>query len=782
MASTNLPQRYGKYILLRKIAMGGMAEIFRAKTMGAEGFEKQIVIKRILPHFTDDEAFVKMFIDEASIASKLQHSNIVQIYDFDSQDDRYYIAMEYVEGADLKAIVERGLKSGKPLGPAQCVWIMMELSKGLHYAHTKEYNGQPLNIVHRDISPHNVIMSHSGEVKLMDFGIAKAAQRSTKTLAGTVKGKCAYMSPEQARGKPLDGRSDLFALGIMLWEMLTHKRLFLGDSDFETLSNVLKADVPPPSSVNPEVPKELDAIVLKALAKDRDHRHASVEDFGRELTRWFYSNVHDLESVSLKPYLHEIFREDIERLRGEYTEERQMTIDASSAGVQAAPGSSPAVSAATAAPLPSDRTVALPGGDLQAAETLLDGSLSQGQVEAALAASRGQVSSDGATVALSVGGPHQGPGVGTGNFQQATGAFPQGHTGTFTGQTPQRTSPIAWILLLVLMVVVGGVGWLMYKMMDGQNGQQANNAPPTREAASATAPAAPAGNAVLELKVDPYSAKVTADGKAVDGKLSGLAKGQKVVIVAEAPGYERFEETVTITDEAQRENIKLEKIAQEVTVAVRTNAEGAKIFVDGRELAADGKLKATVGQEVEIEVQPAGGAESVKRKFTIRNDQPLITIEVAGAAALANLAVSIDPKDASVTANTGSLSRQGDSWVISGLRIGEKVTIEAKKAGYKDEAKTIKVESANQAIIMELKKAVAVEAAATGFGDIFINAKPWAKVTVDGTPKGTTPVTVKGVKSGKHTIVLTKGSQSRTRTVTVKPDQKSSVVEDFESN
>ncbi|MEZ4266007.1 MAG: serine/threonine-protein kinase [Myxococcota bacterium] len=784
MASTNLPQRYGKYILLRKIAMGGMAEIFRAKTIGAEGFEKQIVIKRILPHFTDDEAFVKMFIDEASIASKLQHSNIVQIYDFDSQDDRYYIAMEYVEGADLKAIVERGLKSGHPLGPAQCVWIMMELAKGLHYAHTKEYNGQPLNIVHRDISPHNVIMSHSGEVKLMDFGIAKAAQRSTKTLAGTVKGKCAYMSPEQARGKPLDGRSDLFALGIMLWEMLTHKRLFLGDSDFETLSNVLKADVPLPSTVNPEVPKELDAIVLKALAKDRDQRHASVEEFGRELTRWFYSNVHDLESVSLKPYLHEIFREDIERLRGEYTEERQMTIDASSAGLPAAsnaPGA--AAAAASAMPLPSDRTVALPnGGDIQAAETLLDGSLSQGQVEAALAASRGQVSSDGATVALPLGGAQQGPGVGTGNFQQATGAFPQGHTGTFTGQAPQRTSPIAWILLAVLLVVVGGVGWLMYKMMDGQSGPAATNAPPTREASTTQAPPAPAGNAVLELKVDPYSAKVTADGKAVDGKLSGLAKGQKVVIVADAPGYERFEETVTITEETQRENIKLKKVAQEVTVAIRTNATGAKLFADGRELGADGQLKATVGQEVEIEVQPAGGGESVKRKFTIRDDQPLITVEVAGAAALANLAVSIDPKDASVTADTGSLSRQGDSWVISGLRIGEKVTIEAKKAGFKEESKTIKIESANQAIIMELKKAVAAEAAPAGFGDIFINAKPWAMVSVDGTPKGRTPLTVKGVKAGKHTIVLTKGSESRTRGVTVKPDTKATVIEDFIGN
>ena len=191
MATQNLPRQFGKYVLMRKIAMGGMAEIFKAKTAGAEGFEKDIDIKRILPHFTEDEAFVKMFIDEASITSKLQHANIVQIFDFDLCENTYFIAMEYVEGVDLKKVIDVGVKEGKPLSPAQCAWIMMELSKGLHYAHTKEVKGKPLNIVHRDISPHNAMVSFSGEVKLMDFGIAKAAQRSTKTMAGTVKGKVA---------------------------------------------------------------------------------------------------------------------------------------------------------------------------------------------------------------------------------------------------------------------------------------------------------------------------------------------------------------------------------------------------------------------------------------------------------------------------------------------------------------------------------------------------------------------------------------------------------------
>ncbi|HRE91633.1 MAG TPA: serine/threonine-protein kinase, partial [Myxococcota bacterium] len=336
-----LPRPFGKYTLIRKIALGGMAEIFKARSGGAEGFEKEVVVKRILPHFSEDEAFVKMFIDEASITSKLQHPNIVQIFDFDLCEGSYYIAMELIEGVDLKKVIDVGIKSGKPLSVAQCVWILIDLSKGLHYAHVKEYKGQPLNIVHRDISPHNAMVSYNGDVKLMDFGIAKAAQRSTKTMAGTVKGKVAYMSPEQARGKPLDGRSDLFALGIMLWEMLTGKRLFLGDSDFETLTNVLKSEPPPPSQLNPKVPADLDNIILKALKKDRDERWPNVEAFQRELTRWYYSNVTDLEGESLKKYLHELFADDIRKLK-ELNDADAMASGGKPAAAAPAPAAKPA--------------------------------------------------------------------------------------------------------------------------------------------------------------------------------------------------------------------------------------------------------------------------------------------------------------------------------------------------------------------------------------------------------------------------------------------------------
>ncbi len=337
-----LPQPFGKYILLNKIAMGGMAEIFRAKTIGAEGFEKEVVIKRILPHYTEDEAFVTMFIDEARVSSGLNHPNIVGIYDFDRQDDTYYIAMEYVAGKDLKRVSDVAIKKNRPLTVGEVAFVTVETCKGLHYAHTKRDKGQPLNIVHRDVSPHNVMVSYDGEVKVMDFGIAKAAARSTKTRAGTVKGKCAYMSPEQARGKDLDGRSDMFAVGVMMWEMLTNRRLFAGETDFETLSNVLKAEVPPASSINTEVPPELDAILMKCLAKDRDQRQADCKELARELETWMRSANVQTDAADFAKCMAEIFEEDIKALEEMHANDAKASTVVGQMATRARTGSSQA--------------------------------------------------------------------------------------------------------------------------------------------------------------------------------------------------------------------------------------------------------------------------------------------------------------------------------------------------------------------------------------------------------------------------------------------------------
>jgi len=313
MAAPAFPKQFGKYTLIRKLATGGMAELFVAKT-NEDGDEREVVLKRILPSFSEDESFVKMFIDEASLTSKLQHPNIVQIFDFDVTDRQYYISMEYIQGEDLSNLMKEGVDKGTPLSIAQCVWAVIELAKGLHYAHTKEHKGRALNIIHRDVTPHNAMVSYDGEIKLMDFGSAKAAERSTKTQAGMVKGKVAYMSPEQARGKPLDPRSDLFALATVLWEMLTHKRLYLRSSDFETLTAILKEEAEPPSKYRKGIDQELDDIIGTALEKDREHRQASVEVFARELTRWYYKHVTDPESESIRSFMYQVFGDKIAKL------------------------------------------------------------------------------------------------------------------------------------------------------------------------------------------------------------------------------------------------------------------------------------------------------------------------------------------------------------------------------------------------------------------------------------------------------------------------------------
>ena len=227
---------FGKYQLLERVSVGGMAEVFKAKSFGIEGFEKILAIKRILPTMAEDGDFIEMFIDEAKIAGQLNHANICPIYELGKVGDSHYIAMEFVWGKDLLQLMNRFRKMRKHMPPAMVAWIGAKACEGLDYAHRKrDRNGNPMNIIHRDMSPQNVLVSYEGQVKVIDFGIAKAASRTTKTQAGVLKGKFGYMSPEQVRGLPVDARSDLFAIGTCMHEMSTGERLFLGESDFTTL-------------------------------------------------------------------------------------------------------------------------------------------------------------------------------------------------------------------------------------------------------------------------------------------------------------------------------------------------------------------------------------------------------------------------------------------------------------------------------------------------------------------------------------------------------------------
>lgn len=306
------PDRFDQYQIVEKIASGGMAELYKARRSGAEGFEKTVAIKKILPHLADDEQFIAMFADEAKLAAQLNHPNIVHIYDLGKiESGGYFIAMEYVEGRDLRAILEAGRETGSPLPVPLAVYVAAKVASALDYAHRRrDADGGELNIVHRDVSPQNILISYEGDIKLCDFGIAKAASKVSQTKSGALKGKIQYMSPEQAWGKPIDRRSDLFSLGVVLSEMLTGERLFRGDSDMTVLEKVRVAEVAAPSSINPEVPKSLDAIVLKTLAVNSDERHGNASDLLRDLESVLYSYSPAPGSADLAIYLHRLQSEE----------------------------------------------------------------------------------------------------------------------------------------------------------------------------------------------------------------------------------------------------------------------------------------------------------------------------------------------------------------------------------------------------------------------------------------------------------------------------------------
>jgi serine/threonine protein kinase len=305
------PLQLGRYRLSRQIASGGMAEIWLAKQDGPAGFQKDVVVKRILPHLASDEKFVEMFLDEARLAARLDHPNIVQIFDLGQADTSYFIAMEFVDGWDLEAIIDRAVALRRPLHPAICARIMADACTGLDYAHTfKDQDGHPSGLVHRDISPQNIRVSRSGLVKVMDFGIAKARSSSNKTQTGAVKGKLSYMSPEQIMAQELDARSDIFALGIVLYEMLAGQRPFGHDSELLAINAIMNQSPRSLGELIPNLPGELEQIVLCSLAKDREQRFRSAAELQSVLEQYLRAEGVLLTPRDVSEYLADLFSDN----------------------------------------------------------------------------------------------------------------------------------------------------------------------------------------------------------------------------------------------------------------------------------------------------------------------------------------------------------------------------------------------------------------------------------------------------------------------------------------
>ncbi len=307
------PTPFGKYELVTRLAVGGMAELYLARARGIPGFEKYLVIKRILRERTKDPEFVRMFLDEARVAATLDHTNVVHIYDVGCVDGEYFIAMEYISGRNLVEILQAAQRQ-KPGGLSieTVIAIAAGAAAGLHYAHEKrDFGGTPLSIVHRDVTPQNVMVTFDGAVKLVDFGIVKAANREAETLSGTLKGKLGYMSPEQCTGKPLDGRSDIFALGVLMYELSLGKRLYREKTEFETLRKIVDGPVPSMRDVDPALPAELDQIVQRCLQKQADDRYPVARDLLVALEDLARERRYNIGVASLAKYVEELFPEEV---------------------------------------------------------------------------------------------------------------------------------------------------------------------------------------------------------------------------------------------------------------------------------------------------------------------------------------------------------------------------------------------------------------------------------------------------------------------------------------
>ena len=311
-----MAQQSQRYRVIEKIASGGMAEVFRAESAGLEGFKKTVAIKRVLPHLSEKKQFIGMFLDEARLSAHLSHSNCVQVFDIGVGDNTYFIVMEYVDGADLKGVIEHQKRLGRRIPVEEACLICVRICEGLAYAHdARDPKGNHLHIVHRDMSPPNVLITRHGEVKIVDFGLAKANSQLEKSEPGIIKGKFSYLSPEAALGRPVDARTDIFAVGIILWELLAGRRLFMGDSDLETVRLVQSVTVPPIRQLNPKVTPEIERVIARALTQDPNDRYQTARQFGEDLNNMLFHLDRAVSSFDIAKLVEPVAAERAARAR-----------------------------------------------------------------------------------------------------------------------------------------------------------------------------------------------------------------------------------------------------------------------------------------------------------------------------------------------------------------------------------------------------------------------------------------------------------------------------------
>jgi tRNA A-37 threonylcarbamoyl transferase component Bud32 len=603
-------RRFGNYTLIKKLATGGMAEIWLARQRGLAGFQRFIVIKKILSHLSDQKTFRDMFLDEARTSAQLNHPNVVQIYDLGNEQGAYYIAMEFIAGENLAAIAWRGMKRGKPFPPAFAARVIADACKALHYAHhLKGPSGQPLEIVHRDISPQNILVTYEGEVKVVDFGIAKAATKSEHTKTGMLKGKFSYMSPEQCLGAPVDMRSDVFALGILLYELCTGKRLFKHESELMILDMITKRSVVPPSSVAPGITPRLEDIILRALEKETQVRFQTAQDMQIALEEYLRSEGHQATNADIAAYMRELFADKIE-------EKRRLREIASAEDFEAQFGDDEATEQA----MQNRRRVVhgLPPSQVRAQGTT-PGALAPPQIVA------GQLHPMQATGSM----PHMAaypsqPGVpypfppGTTppgfppGYTQGSAQFPPGYAqASYAGQIQQDAGGgwVARVVIIGALIVIVVASLILYKQLN-------HEVTPVQQVVGPATPAVPRKTGSLTLKSVPQGAVIYLDGKPMtlaDGTnaktpsdLHSLQYGTEYAIKLVKPGYRPFETKVVMGEQTDNQTIRPDLTAFPGWLIAEVQGEGkdeVQILFNNEEVGQGPMVKKEVEGNTDVVVK-----------------------------------------------------------------------------------------------------------------------------------------------------------------------------------
>lgn len=766
------PIPYGKYYLLDRINVGGMAEVFKAKAYGVEGFEKLVAIKRILPNIAEDEEFITMFIDEAKIAVQLNHANIAQIFDLGKIEDTYFIALEYVYGKDLRAIFERLRKRGEIMPiPAAC-YIITQVCEGLDYAHRKKDSmGRDLNIVHRDVSPQNILVAYEGDVKVIDFGIAKAANKASKTQAGILKGKFGYMSPEQVRGLPLDRRSDIFSLGIIFYEILTGERLFVGESDFSTLEKVRNVEIMPPTAYNRNIPESLEKIILKALAKDADDRYQFSSEMAEDIQRFMISQGILFTRKDLGNFMKTLFADDIARDNAQ---------DESKKSASSLPPSVPAPVAPKKPISKPSQPVPPPVPDeLDNVKTVVFGGENKSSGQVPLGNEIGFKGSADEPIELATEESTK-PVVKPPSIVQpvqqkprVTAEIKKPQTAEFKKKGSNKLLFLAAGVVVALILVI-----LIIKISTG-----------TEEV----------GEASIELLFTPPDSEVFIDGVKVASsspyKNPKISSGQHTIEI-KRKGFIPLKEVVNLKNQEKFSNNYILKPEKEVfgTVEIETIPPGATVTIDGQIKAGvtpmNVKVLALVDHKIVVD---RSGFKSIEETFSVgENETKKLSYELKQP--IVKILINSTPKGATVLINK---KKVGLTPYSQEAKLGEKYEIEISKASYETVKKNISVdkeeditideelkkpESASQKTEKlvsqkeEIKTAKKEEKASggSGVGYIEVSVYPWAYLSIDGKEFGNSSPAAKKyeVKAGSHTVVLRfSNGKEIVRQVSVKPNE-----------